>query len=82
MFQGNTEDQNCRTREKQKLKRSKSTYESGQVTVVKVVVPVSDLFGMAVDFRTYRLVKQSERHNDDVAHELHCMEKKMAVQLK
>lgn len=43
---------------------------------------MNDLFLKAVDYCTYRLIKQSARWNEGVAHELHRTVKRAAVQMK
>lgn len=50
--------------------------------MLKVIKPVDNLFWKAVDYPTYHIIKQSARYDDDVANELHCTAKNMAIQKK
>lgn len=50
--------------------------------MLKAIEPVNDLFRKAVDYRTYRLIKQLARYDDYIAHELHRMVKKKPPQIK
>lgn len=63
-----------------KIEKSKSTYKLGRVTMLKFIKSVNDLFNKAVDYCTYRVIKQLESY-DDVTHKCHHMVKKMAVQM-
>lgn len=47
-----------------------------------VTVPINDCFTAAVDYRSYHRLKKSSRYGNDLAHELHRMAKKVAVQMK
>lgn len=50
--------------------------------MLKVSEPVKDLSQKAVDYRTYRFIRQPARYNEEVAYEIHHMAKKTAVQIK
>lgn len=54
-----------------KLKKSRSTYKSSKLTILKVIEPVSNLFGNAFYYHMYDLIKQLARQYVDVVHELH-----------
>lgn len=73
------ENRDRRTKETGKLKKSGPDCRPYQVTTLKVIKPVSDLFRKEVDYRTYRLTKHSTWYNDDVTEKLQCMAKKTAV---
>lgn len=62
--------------EKQKSNRSKNAYRLDQSTVLEVIKPVSDSFRKSVYYRTYHLIKKSEKYDDSVAQELHCNDEK------
>lgn len=47
-----------------------------------VIKPTNELFKDAVDYRSYRLIKNLARKADDVANELSKMTKKTDVQMK
>lgn len=49
---------------------------------IKVIEPVNDHFEAEIDYQNYRLLKKTFRYDDNVAHELYKMAKKIAVYLK
>lgn len=49
---------------------------------LNVLAPVSERYQKAVDYRCYRLIHKSQRHDDDVASEIQKMHRKVAVQVK
>lgn len=49
---------------------------------LRVVESVNDSLPAAVDYRNYHPLKRSSQSGDDVAHKLHSMAKRIAVQLK
>lgn len=49
--------------------------------MLKVVDPGKKLFRKAVHYHTYRLIEQSERYDEVVAHEVHRTAKTTAVQM-
>lgn len=74
--QGEMEDRDRRTREKRIWKMLKSVYQSGQVTLLKVVKPVSALFRRPASYCKYHLIEKFARYEDDVVHEVHRMVEK------
>lgn len=52
------EDQNRRTRDEWKLKKSRSAYKLDQVPMLKVIEPVNDVFRKAVDYHVYCFIKK------------------------
>lgn len=67
--------------QKRQFKKSKSAYQLILVAILKGTGPVNDLFQKAAGYDLYLFVKQLEMCDDDLAHELHCMAKKTAVQM-
>lgn len=49
---------------------------------LRVIEPVNELFVAADDPQSYRLLKKPSLYDENAAHELHKMSKKIAVQMK
>lgn len=79
-WKSKTESQDRWTREK--IKKSKSPYKLGQVTMLKVIDSVGNLVRKAVDYHTHRLIKQSATYDVDVTHKMYRMAKSTAVQME
>lgn len=63
-------------------KNTPKTAKELDVSGRRVIEPVNDRFTAVVDYWNYCLMKKSFCYDDDVAHELHKMVKKTAVQMK
>lgn len=66
-----------------KLKRYATKPERRlDVSGLRIIETISDRFAAAVGYRNYRVFKKLSRYEDNIAHELQKMEKKLAVQMK
>lgn len=65
-----------------KLKRHTAKPGKMDIPGLMVIKPVNDHLAAAVDYRNYCLLKKLATYDDDVAHELHKIEKKIAAQMK
>lgn len=82
LLQQRIDDLDHRTRESWKLKRSKSSYISTQVTVLEVIEEMKTLFKKAVEYCMYRLIEWSARYDDVVVQELRHMAEKATIQME
>lgn len=76
------ESRNRQTRENQTLKKPNSAYKSGQITMLKVIEPVYNLFTKAADCRMCHLINQLACYHDSVVNGLYGMAKETAFQMR
>lgn len=60
---------------RKKFKTSNYTHKSDRFTALKVIDQVNDLLWKVFDYQTDRLINQTARYNDGVAHKLHYITK-------